>query len=34
METEEHRISGLAEMLNAAAKGEPMPNRVFLADGY
>jgi phosphoglycerate dehydrogenase-like enzyme len=33
-ETERLRVEHLAELLNAAARGEPMPNRVDLAAGY
>jgi phosphoglycerate dehydrogenase-like enzyme len=33
-DTEVLRARGLAAMLNAAARGEPMPNRVDLARGY
>jgi phosphoglycerate dehydrogenase-like enzyme len=33
-ETERLRVAHLAEMLNAAARGEPLPNRVNLAAGY
>jgi phosphoglycerate dehydrogenase-like enzyme len=33
-ETERLRMEHLAELLNAAARGEPMPNRVDLAAGY
>jgi phosphoglycerate dehydrogenase-like enzyme len=33
-DTEMLRITHLAELLNAAARGEPMPNRVDLASGY
>jgi phosphoglycerate dehydrogenase-like enzyme len=32
--TEELRVRGLARLLNAAARGEPMPNRVDLEAGY
>jgi phosphoglycerate dehydrogenase-like enzyme len=34
VETESHRLAALAALLNAAACGEPMPNRVDLARGY
>ncbi len=33
-ETEPLRMAALAELLNAAAKGEPIPNRVDLQAGY
>jgi phosphoglycerate dehydrogenase-like enzyme len=33
-QTEALRLTHLAELLNAAARGEPMPNRVDLARGY
>jgi phosphoglycerate dehydrogenase-like enzyme len=33
-ETERLRMAHLAELLNAAARGEPMPNRVNLQAGY
>ncbi|MHC4841105.1 MAG: 2-hydroxyacid dehydrogenase [Planctomycetota bacterium] len=33
-DTEEQRMRGLANMLNAAARGEPIPNRVNLDVGY
>ncbi len=33
-ETETLRMAALAELLNAAARGEPMPNRVDLQAGY
>ena len=33
-ETEGLRMEHLAELLNAAARGQPMPNRVDLQDGY
>jgi len=33
-ETERLRVAHLAEMLNAAARGEPLPNRVDLQAGY
>jgi phosphoglycerate dehydrogenase-like enzyme len=33
-ETERLRMEHLAELLNAAARGEPMPNRVDLEAGY
>lgn len=33
-ETERLRMTHLAELLNAAARGEPMPNRVDLSAGY
>jgi phosphoglycerate dehydrogenase-like enzyme len=34
VETEQLRAQGLAEMLNIAANGEPLPNRVDLERGY
>jgi phosphoglycerate dehydrogenase-like enzyme len=34
VETERERMPALAALLNAAARGEPMPNRVDLAAGY
>jgi phosphoglycerate dehydrogenase-like enzyme len=34
METEEHRVAGLAALLTAASEGKPMPNRVNTAAGY
>lgn len=34
VETEELRMAALAEMLNSAARGEPMPNSVDLGTGY
>ena len=33
-ETERLRAEALAEMLSAAARGEPMPHRVDLDRGY
>ncbi len=33
-ETEALRMAALAELLNAAARGEPMPNRIDLQAGY
>ena len=33
-EIEELRMNHLADLLNAAARGEPMPNRMDLARGY
>jgi phosphoglycerate dehydrogenase-like enzyme len=33
-ETERLRVEHLADLLNAAARGDPMPNRVDLAAGY
>jgi phosphoglycerate dehydrogenase-like enzyme len=33
-DSERHRLSALAELLNAAARGEPLPNRVDLGLGY
>jgi phosphoglycerate dehydrogenase-like enzyme len=34
VETESRRMTALAGLLNAAARGEPLPNRVDLARGY
>jgi hypothetical protein len=33
-ETESLRMTALAELLNAAARGDPMPNRVDVELGY
>jgi phosphoglycerate dehydrogenase-like enzyme len=33
-ETEDLRITHLARLLNAAARGEPMSNRIDLSRGY
>lgn len=34
VEVEQARLAALADMLNAAARGEPLPNRIDLAAGY
>jgi phosphoglycerate dehydrogenase-like enzyme len=34
IDLEHNRMEALAELLNAAARGEPMPNRVDITLGY